>query len=111
MEGAVLAGKLAAEIVVDDALGEVQPSATYVPKTIPSPQLYINPPKLYPTRRGTALSYICPKLYPHTTSCSSNPDPAPDPDAGRTIVLSLGRRQHQAYTAGCDSEGGKYRSG
>ena len=25
MEGAVLAGKLAAEIVVDDALGEVQP--------------------------------------------------------------------------------------
>ena len=47
MEGAVLAGKLAAEIVVDDALGEVQPSVyiyltrrlyplrVYLPNTVP----------------------------------------------------------------------------
>ena len=55
MEGAVLAGKLAAEIVVDDALGQVQPSVYIYPKL-----------KLYHTRRGTALSLYMPKTVPYT---------------------------------------------
>ena len=81
----MLAGKLAAEIVVDDALGEVRPSVyicgrytgLYIPysTSIPSTCELVYP-KLGPTSYLTWLQY---EAYTYSTSLHSNICPCPRP--------------------------------
>ena len=69
MEGAVLAGKLAAEIVVDDALGEVRPLVYICGLYIP-----------YSTSIPSTCELVYPTLDLAWRGCNSNPAPAPAPD-------------------------------